>query len=115
VKNEVYKLAIESGIGSGSVSIIENKKILDYRSGSRKTGKADYLIEEISDLIKLNKIEKSKITSVIYSEFPGSHTGLKIGASIAGGLRIAFNAALSSKNLFDSIFKNIRSTSRANI
>jgi tRNA A37 threonylcarbamoyladenosine modification protein TsaB len=106
VKDKVYRLNIESGIGGGSVSVVENGKVLDYQSGKNPVGKADFLIEQISDLLKKNKLEKSKIASVIYSEYPGSHTGLKIGGSIAKGLHLGLNCVIKSKDLFECIFKN---------
>lgn len=105
MKKIIYKLAIESGIGGGTVSIIEGRQILDYRNGWHPANKADYLIEEISELLKTNMLEKTKIAEVIYSEFPGSHTGLKIGASIAKGLHLALDVGVKSGNLFANIFK----------
>lgn len=105
MNNKVYKLAIESGIGGGSVSVFQNGKILDFRCGGKPGRKADYLIEDISDILTGRKIEKKEISTVVYSEFPGSHTGLKIGTSIAIGLQIALKAGLKSRNLFDCIFK----------
>ncbi|CAN5720366.1 hypothetical protein BH20ACI4_BH20ACI4_00310 [soil metagenome] len=109
MKERVYKLAIESGIGGGTVSIFEEQKFLDFRSCRHPATKADYLIEEISELLKTNKLEKTKISEIIYSESPGSHTGLKIGASIARGLQLALDTGVKSRNLFDSIFDNCSS------
>lgn len=104
--SKVYKLAIESGIGGGTVSIIKGGRILDYRICRHPAHKADQLLEEISELLKTNKVEKTNITEIIYSEQPGSHTGLKIGASIAKGLHLAFNAGVRAENLFDCIIKH---------
>ncbi len=104
MSREVYELAVESGISGGSVSVFLNGKILDFRCGGKPGRKADYLIEDISDILSGRKIEKTKISNIVYSEFPGSQTGLKIGTSIAKGLQIALKAGLKSRNLFDCIF-----------
>lgn len=115
MKNKVYKLAIESGIGGGTVSIIEAGRILDYRNGRHPSNKADHLIEDISEVLGSNNIDKASISEIIYSESPGSHTALKVGASIAKGLQMALNAGLSSKNLFECISKSYLRTEKGQL
>lgn len=104
-----YKLAIESGIGGGSISLIEKGNVLDYRSGDALQRKADHLIEALSEILDKNKIERSEIDVIFYSEYPGSHTGLKIGASVAKGLQSAWAADARPRNLFEGVYRNFKS------
>lgn len=96
-------MAIETGIGGGSISLLKDETILDYRTGDTEFRKVDHLIRNISDLLKNNGIEKTEIGCIAYSEYPGSHMGLKIGASAVKGLRLAWNVSVSRKNLFECI------------
>lgn len=108
MNREKYKLAIETGIGGGSLSIIKKGNVLDYRLGDVFGRKADNLIEALSEILNENKIGKSEIDVICYSEYPGSHTGLKIGASAAKGLQIALAADAKPENLFDSVFRHYK-------
>ncbi len=103
MESDRYILAIETGIGRGSFSIIKSGKILDFRVGDSKFRGADNLIRNIAELFALNGIEKSKIERIVYSVYPGSHTGLKVGAAAAKGFGAAWGIDARQKNLFDCV------------
>ena len=106
--NQGFTLAIETGIGSGSLSIFKNGKLLDYSSTNVSELKVDNLLENISELLQKQKIKKNAIEKICYSENPGSQTGLKIGAAVAKGLSQSLNTAIAGKNLFASILNWVR-------
>ena len=105
MREVIYTINIESGIGSGSVSILKNGEILDYFYGLERAGKMENLLGKISVLLQKHGIKKTEISKIKYSVYPGSHTGLKIGASIAKGLHVSLKAEIESKDLFECIYK----------
>lgn len=113
--NKSYKLAIETGIGGGSLSVLKDGTVLDYRAADSSFAKADHLIKSISDLLKKNGIEKNDIKSISVSTYPGSHTGLKIGTSVAKGLRLAWNVELFGKNLFECIARELLPEAKSDV
>jgi tRNA threonylcarbamoyl adenosine modification protein YeaZ len=79
-------LAIETAIEGGSLSILEDGIEIGSWSGTKAVSKAEDVLEQIAELLKNNRIEKSALKSIAVSDGPGSSTGIKIGLSIAKGL-----------------------------
>jgi tRNA threonylcarbamoyl adenosine modification protein YeaZ len=82
-------LAIESGIGGGSLSILEKGSEIDSWTGSEKTAKSEALLTNISELLSKNSLTKQDIKKIAVSSGPGSYTGVRTGISTAKGLQKA--------------------------
>lgn len=100
-----YTLALETGIGGGSISIFKDGRLVDYSATDLSVLKVDNLIEKLSLLIKKINIKKNEFEKIIYSENPGSRVGLKIGAAVAKGLSLSLNIGITGKDLFECILK----------
>ncbi len=98
-------LSIETAIGGGSVSIIEDKDEIDFWEGSREGLKAEDFLGEISKILDKNKIEKKNIKLLNVSNGPGSSTGIKIGLATARGLGTALNCEVIEVSLLRAILK----------
>ncbi|MGC2235852.1 MAG: tRNA (adenosine(37)-N6)-threonylcarbamoyltransferase complex dimerization subunit type 1 TsaB [Pyrinomonadaceae bacterium] len=80
-------LAIESGIGGGSLSILEKDLEIDCWTGSYKITKSEELLSNISELLAKNSLAKSDLKKIAISSGPGSYTGVRTGISTAKGLQ----------------------------
>lgn len=80
-------LAIESGIGGGSLSILEKGLEIDSWTGSDKIAKSEELLSNISSLLSKNSFTKSDLKKIAISSGPGSYTGVRTGISTAKGLQ----------------------------
>lgn len=109
-----YELKIESGINGGSFSLWSDGIQNDFLMGDRNAEKSDYLIENVSVLLRKNNAEKSEIKKIIYSDYPVSQTGLKILRSILKGFATVYPVDIDNKNLFDSIWIFFQKTETEN-
>ncbi len=89
-KNEII-ISIESAIQGGSLSILIDGQEVDYWVGEKSVSKSEDLLDEISNLLKKNSIEKNNIKFIAVSDSVGSYTGIRIGLATALGLGKAFN------------------------
>ena len=110
-----FTLALETGIGGGSLSIFKAGRLVDYSSTDFSDLKVDNLVEKISILLQKIKIKKSAIEKIFYSENPGGQTGLKIGAAVARGLSLSLNIESTGKDLFESILKTGEKKNRRSV
>lgn len=84
-------LAIETAIGGGSYGIFDENGEIDSMCNQSRRSKAEDLLSDISLLLKRNGINKNEINKIIFSNGPGSQTGIRIGAATAKGLASALN------------------------
>jgi len=80
-------LAIESGIGGGSLSILEKGLEIDFWEGAEKIARSEEMLSNISRLLSKNNLLKSDIKKIAVSTGPGSYTGVRTGISTAKGLQ----------------------------
>lgn len=99
----IYELKIESGVGGGSISLVKNKTRIDEWIGHSIAERNDNLIESLSKLLNRNNLRISEVSKIIYSDHPGSQTGLRIIASIIKGLCAPHKIETVGKNLFEAI------------
>jgi len=84
-------LTVDTAIGGGSYGIFAEGGEIDSLCNSSRRSKAEDLISDISSLLKRNGIDKKEINKIIFSNGPGSQTGIRIGAATAKGLKSALN------------------------
>ena len=102
MKREIT-LAIETAVGGGSLALFEDEREIGIWVGERKISKAEDLLIDISDLLKRSGIEKSEVTNIIYSQGPGSRTGIRVGAATAKGLKSAFGGACQGETVLKAL------------
>ena len=79
-------LSIETTFEGGSLALYKGETEIDSWSGTKQVSKAEDILEQISELLKKNKIEKKHLQLIAVSDGSGSSTGAKIGLAIAKGL-----------------------------
>ena len=103
--NKSLVLALETGIGGGSVSLIRNGEEIAGWDGGREVFEfeKEVILEKTDQIIKKNNIDPEEIEKVFVSSGPGSFTGLRIGAAIGQGLSIGWNAEFSTVSFLSAI------------
>lgn len=110
MENACITLAIESAIGSGSLSILHGEMEIGFWVGTKSVSRAEDLLEEISFLLAKNRLEIGDVDLIAVSSQFGSHTGLRIGLSTALGLKRAGGCDIASVSLLSS-FKRVENVS----
>jgi tRNA threonylcarbamoyl adenosine modification protein YeaZ len=96
-------LAIETAVGGGSLSLLANDSEIDFWIGEGEALRAENILVYISELLSRNGLQQSDIKIIVYSEGPGSHTGIRIGAAVARGLRAALQCDCRSETIFRAL------------
>ena len=94
-------LSIETAAGGGSLTLYRDEAEIDRWAGAKDVSKAEDILEQISDLLKKNKIEKKQIRSINVSSRSGSLTGTKICLAIAKGLSSALAIEVVENSISD--------------
>lgn len=102
-------LSIETAAGSGSLSLLENSREIGGWSGTQEISKAEDILEQISKLLSINKIENKSVKLICLSSGTGSSTGEKIGWAIGKGLAKAFGCRLLGVSVLESLLLEIES------
>ena len=112
-KNRKAVLSIETAITGGSLCLSENGKEVDSWIGETEVSKAEDVLEQVKNLFERNAWQKDSLDLIAVSNGPGSLTGLKIGLSIAKGLRKALDCELVQFSMHRFLFlqtsKNVQS------
>lgn len=88
MKREII-LAMETGIGGGSLSLLEKNSEIGFWEGTEKIARSEELLSNIAQLLAENNLLKSDIKKISVSRGPGSFTGVRTGISTAKGLQKA--------------------------
>lgn len=96
-------LAIETGIGGGSISILEKGLETGFRIGNGKVSRSEDILSEIADLLAETNIEKQNISEIVVSQDVGSLTGLRIGLATVLGLKNAWRINYRIVSLFEAM------------
>ncbi|MEP6901989.1 MAG: tRNA (adenosine(37)-N6)-threonylcarbamoyltransferase complex dimerization subunit type 1 TsaB, partial [Actinomycetota bacterium] len=97
------EIALETGIGAGSVSLLEDGAELDFLVGKCAVLKSGGILILIDTLLKKNEIQKNEIQKVVVSSGPGSLTGIRIGLAIAKGLKDSLQTEYVEVSLLDAL------------
>lgn len=101
--NREITLAVETAVGSGSVSLLEKNNEIDFRIGNAEILRAEELLFSISELLYRNNLEKSDLKKIIYSHGPGSCTGIRIGLATVKGLKNALGCECFGQTVLESL------------
>ncbi len=104
-------LSIETATASGSLSLLANSHEVDGWSGVSEISKAENILEQISKLLSVNKIEKKNVRLICVSSGTGSSTGEKIGWAIGKGLAKACGCQLLGISILESLLLEIENES----
>lgn len=96
-------LALETSVGGGSISILEGDQEIDFWAGGEEFLKAKDFLMRISELLKKNKVSSNFINQIAVATGPGSFTGIRIGISMALGLKTAWNCRIAGVNILESL------------
>jgi tRNA threonylcarbamoyl adenosine modification protein YeaZ len=97
-------LAIETAIRGGSLSLIKDEQEIDFWIGNKNVSKAEDVLEQISNLLKINQINNIDLIAV--SKGPGSSTGIRIGLATALGLSKPFSCKVTEVSVFEALTYN---------
>ena len=98
-----YLLAIETAVSGGSLSILQNNKVITDWTGTSEISKVEEVLTQIGRLLNQQCIKKCDIRNIIVSRGPGSHTGARIGIATGLGLKKAWNCGLCGISIFDAL------------
>lgn len=87
-----FVLSIETAFAGGSLALLKEKKTLDCWKGTGTVSKAEDVLEEVTALLRRNKLSGKNLKTICAVKGKGSATGLRIGMSIAKGLARAFSS-----------------------
>lgn len=105
--NQKAVLSIETTTGGGSLSLLEKSREIYGWSGAREISKAEDVLEQISELFRVNQIEKKNVELICVSTGTGSSTGEKIGRAIGKGLAKAYGCSLVEVSILESLLLEI--------
>ncbi|MCQ2792187.1 MAG: tRNA (adenosine(37)-N6)-threonylcarbamoyltransferase complex dimerization subunit type 1 TsaB [Bacilli bacterium] len=77
-----------------SVGLVKNKQVMDKISYPCFQRQSEYMVMEISKLLKRNHLKMKQINGVVVSIGPGSYTGIRIALTIAKVMSYALNIPL---------------------
>jgi tRNA threonylcarbamoyl adenosine modification protein YeaZ len=96
-------LAIETGVGGGSLSLLRNESEIDFWKGEAHISRSEDLLSNISVLLSKNKLSTREIKKIAVSRGPGSYTGIRIGLATAKGLQKALGCDLCGISVLESM------------
>lgn len=102
MKREII-LAIETAIGGGSISLSDKKSEIDFYIGESEMLRAENLLVNISEMLIRNDLRTSDIKKIVYSEGPGSHTGIRIASATAKGLQTALGCECVGETMLKAL------------
>lgn len=96
-------LALETGVSGGSISLSKAGMEIGQWVGNRDVSRAEDILDEVDKILEACGVPKRSVDLIAFSKGPGSFTGLRIGAAIAGGLKKALNCRLSAVPVLEAL------------
>jgi tRNA threonylcarbamoyl adenosine modification protein YeaZ len=96
-------LAIETAICGGSISLLLDGKESDGWIGSDTVSRSEDILPAIDQMLKKNSIDRQQIDRIVFSEEPGSFTGLRIGLATMAGMKNVLRAEFTSVSALEAM------------
>ena len=84
-------LGLETGIGGGSLSVADGRRVIATVGGAGNVSRSEDLLSLLEKVLQKNALERSEIGQIVVSVEPGSLTGLRIGLATAKGMGAALS------------------------
>lgn len=110
-----FNLAIDTSISNGSFSIWHNDLEMDSIIGSDLINRSTDIIETIAELLDSNEIKLTEINNIIYTNGPGSYTGIRVGVSTVLGLSFATRINSIKVSVFEAFSILAEETDKINV
>jgi tRNA threonylcarbamoyl adenosine modification protein YeaZ len=101
-------LALETGIYGGSICLLSDGEEVSSWLGKSERTKSEEFLEAIKRVFYDSQISVGEINEVVISLGPGSYSGLRVGFSIAKGLKTALGIKIRGVSLLDEMMENLR-------
>jgi tRNA threonylcarbamoyladenosine biosynthesis protein TsaB len=85
-------LAIETAICGGSISLLLDGREADGWTGSDTVSRSEDILPSIDQILKKNDIDSQQIDHIVFSDQPGSFTGLRIGLATMAAMKNVLRA-----------------------
>ena len=114
MKEKAIILAIETSSRKGSVAIACNEKMLAEKLFSSPLKHSAEIFPSIRDLLGRFNLNPNQIEHIYISGGPGSFTGLRIAATIAKLMHLAYSTKIISVDTLDVVAANVIDLSAGN-
>ena len=114
MKEKAIILAIETSSRKGSVAIARNEKMLAEKLFSSPLKHSAEIFPSIRDLLGRFNLNPNQIEHIYISGGPGSFTGLRIAATIAKLMHLAYSTKIISVDTLDVVAANVIDLSAGN-
>jgi tRNA threonylcarbamoyl adenosine modification protein YeaZ len=104
MRKKKITLAIETAVGGGSLSLLEDISVIDCWVGEREVSRSEELIEAVSAILTRNQIKSGDLDMLAASRGPGSYTGARIGLATAIGLKNGLDIKCFGASVLDSFY-----------
>lgn len=102
-----YLLALETAVRGGSIALFKDNLYICGWKGQSKISKSEDILEEIKKLLYINNVDMKFIKQIVFSQGPGSFTGIRIGIATALGLSKSLNIEMAGINLLETFLIEI--------
>ena len=101
MNNKNLILAVDTAISHGSFSLWENEFEINFYIGEENVSRSEDILEVIDKLLRDVNFEKTDISRVLFTNGPGSYTGLRVGVSTVLGLCYALNCPFQNYSILE--------------
>ena len=89
-----FDLLLDSSGPTLSIGLSKEGKLIDKISYLANQRQSEFMVEELSNLLKKNDLERGDLKAVVSSMGPGSYTGVRISITIAKVIALALDIPL---------------------
>lgn len=106
----VLLLAIDTSSPSGSIAVLEDRKVLGVVSTSTTEDYSSRMFRHLEWLLKELSLDLSRFDAFAVASGPGSFTGLRVGLAAVKGWAEVYNHPILSVNVLEAIAGQSRSS-----